>query len=612
VAVGFYEGSDKATHGLIEMLSNGSWTALKAPVPAAAAGSTDVELLGVSCATPTSCVAVGRATKSSGGALGVIETLADGSWSATSMPVPSDANTTDNVVLSSVSCPSVNHCVTVGSYVDKSNNTNVLIGTRTGSGWTGSTVSLEKLTPAPRPLHLQVLEAVSCPQVGSCVAAGEYEAVTSRGQLFTATLSDGTWSVLPLSLTGVDPPVDPESTALDLSVSAISCPSQGWCVVTGAYDSSPTKARSFFSTLSKGRWTSVTAPLTGVVETSKAYFESLIEDVSCSQVEHCLAVGAYFDDRDRVQTLVETLSGGAWSPTTVTGPEGNQSAGLGISCPMTGPCVAIGIYAHSMEAVLGMAQTFPNPAPGYWEVASDGGVFSAGSAHFYGSMGGTRLNKPVVGIASTSDGGGYWEVASDGGIFSFGDAKFHGSMGNRHLNEPVVGIASTPSGNGYWEVASDGGIFSFGDAKFHGSMGNRHLNEPVVGIAATPDGGGYWEVASDGGIFSFGDAKFHGSMGAHHLNQPVVGIASTPSGAGYWEVASDGGIFNFGDAKFHGSMGGTPLNQPVVGVASTPSGDGYWEVAADGGIFSFGDAPFVGSLGHLVLNKPIVGIGVAG
>jgi hypothetical protein len=48
-------------------------------------------------------------------------------------------------------------------------------------------------------------------------------------------------------------------------------------------------------------------------------------------------------------------------------------------------------------------------------------------AGFYGSMGGQTLNKPIVGIATTPDGKGYWEVASDGGIFAFGDAGFYGS-----------------------------------------------------------------------------------------------------------------------------------------------------------------------------------------
>jgi hypothetical protein len=58
-------------------------------------------------------------------------------------------------------------------------------------------------------------------------------------------------------------------------------------------------------------------------------------------------------------------------------------------------------------------------------------------------MGGQPLNAPIVGIAPTADGGGYWEVASDGGLFAFGDAAFHGSMGGQPLNAPIVGIAPT-------------------------------------------------------------------------------------------------------------------------------------------------------------------------
>jgi hypothetical protein len=251
--------------------------------------------------------------------------------------------------------------------------------------------------------------------------------------------------------------------------------------------------------------------------------------------------------------------------------------------------------------------TAPRGGPsGYDLTASDGGVFTFGNLPFCGSTGAIELNKPVVGLAVTPDGGGYWLVASDGGIFAFGDAAFYGSTGAIHLNQPIVGMAATPDGKGYWLVASDGGIFTFGDAKYYGSTGAIHLNQPVVGMAATPDGGGYWLVASDGGIFSFGDAKYYGSTGAIHLNQPVVGMAATPSGHGYWLVASDGGIFNFGDATFYGSTGAIHLNQPVVGMIATSSGAGYRLVAADGGIFNFGNAQPDGSLGGQHLNEPIV------
>jgi hypothetical protein len=56
-------------------------------------------------------------------------------------------------------------------------------------------------------------------------------------------------------------------------------------------------------------------------------------------------------------------------------------------------------------------------------------------------------------------------------------------MGATRLNQPIVGMASSPTGQGYWLVAADGGIFSFGDAHFYGSTGSLHLNRPIVGMS---------------------------------------------------------------------------------------------------------------------------------
>ena len=250
----------------------------------------------------------------------------------------------------------------------------------------------------------------------------------------------------------------------------------------------------------------------------------------------------------------------------------------------------------------------PLGAPGYWEVASDGGIFSYGGAQFYGSTGSLHLNAPIVGMAATPDDAGYWLLASDGGIFAFGDAVFYGSTGGTHLNAPIVAMTPTPDGGGYWLVASDGGIFSFGDAAFYGSTGSLHLDKPIVGMASTIDGHGYWLVASDGGIFAFGDAAFFGSTGGLPLQKPIVAMTSAPDGSGYWLVASDGGIFSFGDVGYFGSAGGMPINAPVVGMDRTADGQGYWMVGRDGGIYNYGDAGFYGSAGGLHLNRPIVGM----
>jgi hypothetical protein len=267
------------------------------------------------------------------------------------------------------------------------------------------------------------------------------------------------------------------------------------------------------------------------------------------------------------------------------------------------PCSDFGNVAHATlnapqvsfnnpGQYVGMAATAGNL--GYWLVQQSGFVSNFGNAP---SIAGTFGVVPNVGMAAASSGGS-WIVAADGGVFSFG-APFFGSMGGTLLNAPVVGMASTPDHGGYWLVASDGGVFSFGDAHFFGSVPGAlppgaSLNEPIVGIASSPDGNGYWMVASDGGIFAFGDAHFAGSMGSVHLNKPVVGMAGNGLG-GYWLVASDGGIFSFGGATFFGSTGGIVLNSAITGMAPSSDAQGYWMVAGDGGVFAFGDAPFRGS-----------------
>jgi beta-glucanase (GH16 family) len=239
--------------------------------------------------------------------------------------------------------------------------------------------------------------------------------------------------------------------------------------------------------------------------------------------------------------------------------------------------------AKAGSPIVGIA-VVPGSSGVYWTVTAEGAV----KGHYGAAqLGGTEhldLNKPIVGIASTPDGGGYWLVASDGGIFSYGNARFSGSTGSIVLNKPITGMASTPSGNGYWLVASDGGIFAFGDAAFFGSTGSLSLNKPITGMSTTPDGLGYWLVASDGGIFAFGNAQFLGSTGDIKLNQSITGMATTTDGKGYWLVAKDGGLFAFGNADFLGSAYST--NVQAFGVVPDGAG-GYTVLRTDGTVMRF-------------------------
>jgi hypothetical protein len=141
-------------------------------------------------------------------------------------------------------------------------------------------------------------------------------------------------------------------------------------------------------------------------------------------------------------------------------------------------------------------QIVPTPTGnGYWIyennlVSSLAKIDHFGDAGFFGdstsvaAQTGLAITGNPQGMAATADGKGYWEFHSDGGIFSFGSARFFGSMGRHFLAQPIVGMAPTADGNGYWLAAADGGVFAFGGAPFLGSAAAHHLTRPIFTIAS--------------------------------------------------------------------------------------------------------------------------------
>ena len=202
------------------------------------------------------------------------------------------------------------------------------------------------------------------------------------------------------------------------------------------------------------------------------------------------------------------------------------------------------------------------PVPhGYWLVGSDGGIFTFGSAQFYGSTGSLKLQRPVVGIVPTADRGGYWLDASDGGVFAFGDTQFYGSIPGLGLNPARSGLPHS-------------------------------LNAPIVGMVPSVDDGGYFMVASDGGVFAFGDAHFAGSCpGIGGCSGTAVAVMPDHSGNGYWVVTATGNIYTFGDAPYFGAPG----HGTVTSAVATPDGEGYWVLLSNGTVLAYGSAANLGS-----------------
>ena len=267
-----------------------------------------------------------------------------------------------------------------------------------------------------------------------------------------------------------------------------------------------------------------------------------------------------------------------------------------------------------------VAPPAPNPPAqtfGYWLVGSDGGIFTFGSAQFYGSTGNITLQRPVVGISPTANKAGYWLVASDGGVFAFGNAGYYGSIpgaglapagsGLPHsLNAPIVGMVPSSDGGGYFMVASDGGVFAFGDARFEGSCpGMGGCSGAAVAVVPDASGNGYWLITQTGNVYAFGDAPFYGAPGT--LSAPVTSAVRTADGGGYWVLLANGAVYAYGDAVgLGGPLGTVGGFDPASAIFSDADGGGYWVASAAGAVFAYGDAPNDGSMMGNHLNGSII------
>ena len=589
---------------IIQEWDGSSWALVATPATAGSGGG----LFGVTCVTSSDCWSVGAVLAATGNPAGPLAENWDGSsWSVVSTP---DVAGAAGAILKNVNCLSSTNCWAVGETTDATGNGVGSIALH----WDGTSWTL--VPTAPTGQAYEQLNDIACVVADNCWAVG---AAGSNQQnpnflpVFPGAVGDqgliehydgSAWSVVP----------SPTELAPNGGyLSAVTCVSADDCWAAGATTgSSGSMSGTLMQQWDGSAWSVVPSPAGPVGN-------GILSSVTCLSADQCWAAGSSGTFGSGGSTvlnpLIDEWNGSIW--TVQPSPSVTALAFLNtITCAKGDACWSVGSAVVNLGAdqsgfnpLVEQMVLLPQGTQGLVAASSDGGVYNLGAFPFLGSMGGTHLARPVVGIAATPDDDGYWEVASDGGIFSFGDADYFGSMGGQPLNAPVVGMARTPDGQGYWEVASDGGIFSFGDADFFGSMGGTRLNQPIVGMAPAPDGRGYWEVAADGGIFAFGSAAFYGSMGGAPLGTPIVAMVATPNGQGYWEVGADGGVFAFGNATFDGSVPGQGIRAsvPVVGMTATPSGQGYWLIGADGSTYTYGDAIFLGSLAGIRLAAPVVG-----
>ena len=352
VAVGSYTDVNGARQGLIETLSDGKFTATTAPLAGlnpAAAGNPQVALFDVRCPVVGWCVADGQYTDGSKVHL-LAETLSNGSWSATTLPNPAGSSNPD-VGVESMSCAAEGACVLVGAYA--SSGQNQPLAERLASGtWTAQTPPINTLSPAGT--EGQLFD-VSCSSSTACTAVGD----TDGGQgALIETSSGGSWVASSPSLAGLTPKAVAGGGG---ALTNVSCSSSGACSEVGTYEDQTFATQGLVVT--GGSATAVDLSTIKPPPFTNPLFS--FEGVACFAT--CIAMGSYTFPQGQFsgrQTTVTTFSGRGPSTTTASlsglSPAPSSPAGPGYnqaSCADATDCVAVGQYGAANGTIRSILET---------------------------------------------------------------------------------------------------------------------------------------------------------------------------------------------------------------------------------------------------------------
>ena len=186
----------------------------------------------------------------------------------------------------------------------------------------------------PSPL----LSQSACAGPERCVAVGSYVDTAGTQQALIESSAAGAWSATRGSLP-TDAGANPQA-----GLTGISCPAPGSCVAVGSYEDRWGDQRALVETLAAGSWTPAEVLLPPDAGPNPG---GQLNAVWCGTPTTCVAVGSYDPNATTVDQvpLIETLSGGTWTPAEAGLPaDGHAGYLTGVSCPAGGPCVAVGVY----------------------------------------------------------------------------------------------------------------------------------------------------------------------------------------------------------------------------------------------------------------------------
>ena len=442
-------GSDKKGGGMATTatLFNNVWTVAPQAHAIADVGLNTGQLLGVSCPTSTSCVAIGH--DSSGHSVVALGSLFLNSWGwSNESDIATDATGIGR--LTAIRCEAAVDCVAVGE------DSNGLISTTTSN--TGSTWSAEKPIASSTPSDS--VSAVTCVSPTDCFAMGSVGlTIYHESVLTTSTTNFGaSWSAPSTVPTSGVP-----SWAL---LSRVDCSSATHCVAIGGNSN----VQSYVTTSNNAGATWSNESVMPQASSGVSNYFAL----GCPSAKTCVAVGA---TTTGLGAAARSTDGGrTWSqPVTLT-PDALGTGTLdAISCPTSRRCVAIGNDKNDNKVV-----AISTDAGTTWsaenELPTSG--FSNGDFHSISCVGAlecTAVGSDATGAATffSRDGGVSWrEAHSANGAYSLEGVSCPSAtrcvaVGEDQSEEPIVLTSSNggatwiahhpnaaPSGGGYFDSVS--------------------------------------------------------------------------------------------------------------------------------------------------------------
>ena len=295
-----------------------------APVPAAAAATSQAGLIGVSCSAANACMAVGTVLKGSPVLKGfpLAESWNGMAWTMKAIPSPKGATNSD---LYAVSCSAASSCMAVGMYEDAA----APHGVPFAEAWNGTAWTVETL-PSPQGGSDPGPAGVSCASAQACLAVGNV-IINGHNNAFSELWNGTTWTI----------PTTPRPTGTTYSLlSGVSCRAATFCMAIGNYQvNNSSKSRTLAEAWNGKTWAIEAAP-----NPKDGVNGAGLSGVACSSLLACTAVGGYDSLNNQGDlTLAEAWNGKTWAIKASPNPKGTSGSNLsGVSCRAANACMAVG------------------------------------------------------------------------------------------------------------------------------------------------------------------------------------------------------------------------------------------------------------------------------